>query len=180
MDIQEIWEKALKETEIIRPRIVPLSSSEATALPYIFLAESSVNTGDTVVRTGKVMVEKPSIILPQDMPHFEGFDFEEDLHFGENTIINFLIVRGVRFPSLKYNNQVSKIDIFEGPLSKAIKEYSHRLQKTEDVHTGLVIGPEDAWQFSVLIFIGAMVSRSAFGDIKMFLDDLKKKMEGKE
>ena len=177
MDIQEIWDKALKETEIIRPRVAPLSSQETTVMPYIFLAESSVNVGDTVVRTGKVLVEKPSIILPSDFPHFEGFDFEKDFHFREDTIINFLIVRGVRFPTLKYNNQISKIDIYEGPLAKAVKEYSHKLQKTEDVHAGLVIGPEEAWQFSILIFIGAMVSRSAFGDIKRFMDDLKRRME---
>jgi len=178
MDIQEIWEKALKQTEIIRPRVAPFSSHATTVLPYIFLAESSVNTGDTVVRTGKVLVEKPSIIVPEGFPHFEGFDFEKDFHFKEDTIINFLVVRGVRFPTVTYNNQLAKIDIYEGPLAKAVKEYSRKLQKAEDVHAGLIIGPEEAWQFSVLIFIGAMATRSAYGDVKTFLDDLKKKMEG--
>jgi hypothetical protein len=57
MNIQEGWEKALKTTQIIRARAQSLETYSATQLPYIFLAESAVNSGDTVVRRGEVMVE---------------------------------------------------------------------------------------------------------------------------
>jgi len=40
MDIHDSWEKALKATEIIRPRVQPLQTFEATQIPYVFLAES--------------------------------------------------------------------------------------------------------------------------------------------
>ncbi len=58
MDIEKTWEKALKYTEIIRPRVEPLNTFRTTHLPYIFLTESSVNVGDSVVRKGEVLVEK--------------------------------------------------------------------------------------------------------------------------
>ena len=78
MNIQDGWEKALKYTKIIRPRPKDLLTFEATEVPYIFLSESLVNLGDTVVRKGQIMVEKPAIILPSNMPQFEGFDFEKE------------------------------------------------------------------------------------------------------
>ena len=175
MDIMDKWEKALKNTEIIRSRIHPLSASETTELPYLFLAESAVNAGDSVVRKGKVFVEKPSIILPENIPQLEGFDFDEELHLNEDTIINFLIVRGVRFPSYRYNNKTYSLDIHEGRLKNAIDHFSDQLQKSENVHTGLIVGPEDCWQFSILIFICTMAAKSADKDIRRLLDDFEKR-----
>ena len=157
MDIQDIWEKALKNTEIIRPRVQALLTFATTNLLYIFLAESSLNLGDKVVRKGEVLLEKPTLILPSNLPQFEGFDFEKEPHFNQDTLTNFLLVRGVTFPSLKYNNKTYTLDIFEGQLKKAIEYYNNKLRRQEDVHTGLVVGPEDCWQFSVLIFILSLI-----------------------
>lgn len=174
MDIQEGWEKALKLTEIIRPRVQPLRTYEVTRLPYWFLSESSVNPGDTVVRKGEVLVEKPAIVMPFNMPHFEGFDFESQMHLNEDLLTSFFLVRGVSFPSLKYNNKTASLDVYEGKLSGALEHHTSLLHRSEDVHTGLITGPEDTWQFSVLIFVGTQVIRSAEGDIRKLLDDFKR------
>lgn len=171
MNLQDLWEKALKKTEVIRPRVQPLQTFAATHLPYICLSESSINPGDTAVRKGEVVIEKPAIILPSNMPHFDGFDFEKDMDFGPDTLTNFFLVRGVSFPSMKYNNTTSSLDIYEGNLSKSAKHYTSELQKHENVSTGLIMGPEDCWQFSVLIFVAGQVMRSAEGDIRRLLDD---------
>lgn len=170
MNIQDGWEKALKYTKIIRPRPKDLLTFEATEVPYIFLSESLVNLGDTVVRKGQVMVEKPAIILPSNMPQFEGFDFEREFHSGQDMLLNFLLIRGVTFPSLKYNNKTYSLDVYEGHLEKAVGYYSDKLQQGEDVSNGLVAGPEDSWQFSILIFIATQIMRSADGDIKRLLE----------
>ncbi|MBN1687491.1 MAG: hypothetical protein JW893_00140 [Candidatus Omnitrophica bacterium] len=177
MDIEDYWQKALKQTEIVRPRIQPLLSHKETHLPYIFLAESVINVGDTVVREGEVVVEKPSIILPSNYPQLEGFDTEEDTSFHPEMMTNFLLIRGIRFPSYKYNNRTYSLEIREGRLKAAIEEYSRKLQSEENVSTGLVIGPEDCWQFSVLIFVGSQVLKTADQDIKKLLDDYKKRYD---
>lgn len=174
MNIQDGWEKALKHTNIIRSRPKDLLTFEATDVPYIFLSESLVNLGDTVVRKGQVRVEKPAIILPNNLPQFEGFNFEDEFHSGQDMILNFLLVRGVTFPSLKYNNKTSSLDIYEGHLEKAIGYYSDTLQRREDVTNGLIAGPEDSWQFSILIFIASQIMRSADGDIKRLLERFRK------
>ena len=170
MNIEELWEKALKNTEIIRPRVKPLDTVKTTHLPYIFLAESSVNIGDCVVRKGETLVEKPTLLLPPGSPQLDGFDFRDASRQHQEMINNFFLVRGIEFPSLKYNNKTYSLDIFEGRLSRAIEKYTQELQKEENVTSGLIIGPEDCWQFSVLIFICTQIVRSADNDIKSFIN----------
>ena len=173
MDLEELWEQALKRTEIIRLRMTELSSFETTALPYIFLAESSLNMGDTVVRKGHVLVERPSLILPT--PQFQGFEFETDLKLSEDAVLNFLLVRGVRFPSLRYRHELSSLDLREGSLQQAIDHFSTQLKQAEDIQTGLVIGPEEVWQLSVMMLVGSCVIRSAEGDLRRILDAWRRK-----
>lgn len=174
MNIQDYWEKALKHTEIVRPRVHPLSTVGATELPYIFLAESAIHVSDTVVRKGHVLVEKPSLILPSDQPQLQGFESEDRNAWDMEGLINFLFVRGVRFPSFKYNNQVQALDVYEGKLKQAVDHYLKQLQEKENVTTGLVMGPEDCWQFSVLIFTAMQAGRQAEGDFRRLWDDFLK------
>ena len=135
MDIQKAWEEALRNTEIIRSRVKALLTFTDTKVPYIFLSESNVNLGDTVVRKGEILVEKPSLILPPNIPQFLGFDFEKEADFNREAVINFLLVRGVTLPSLKYNNRTYSLDIHEGKLQDAIGHYSN-LYGNRAVETG--------------------------------------------
>lgn len=170
MDIHESWEKALKHTEIVRPRVQPLQTFETTEIPYIFLAASSADQGSTMVRKGSVAVDKPSIILPPHLPQFEGFDFEKQFAGAADYLTTFLMVRGIRFPSLKYENKIASSEVLREKLARAADSFLQTLQRQENVSTGLVIGPEDCWQFSVLIFICSQVLRSAEGDIRKIFE----------
>ena len=177
MDIQALWDKARQHTEIVRLRLQDLATFEATVVPYIFLAESSLNQGDTVVRRGKVVIERPSIVLPSFSPQFEGFDFEKDLRVNDDAVATFLLVRGIQFPSLKYRHQISSLDLMEQPLQKAIEHWQQQLTVAEDIKTGLLIGPEESWQFSLLLLVGALVVRSAEGDLRRILDEWRKRQQ---
>ncbi len=174
MNIQDSWEKALRQTEVIRPRVQPLNTFSPTRIPYVMLSESVVNTGDTVVRKGQIVVERPAIVLPYNLPQFEGFEFDDDRHFNEDMLTNFFLVRGVSLPSLRYNNKTSSMEVFEGGLSKAIAHHSAIIHRSEDVHTGLIVGPEDSWQFSLLIFVSGQIARNVDGDVRKLLDGYRK------
>lgn len=173
MNIYESWEKALRETEVIRSRVQALLTFADTQVPYIFLSESTANEDDTVVRKGGILFQKPSIILPPNVPQFEGFEFEQDNL--QEEVTRFLLLRGVMLPSLRYNNKTNSLDIHEGKLSEVMTYYNDLLQKQEDVHTGLIVGPDDCWQFSLLIFIGGQVIKNADNDIRKLLEEYKKK-----
>ena len=170
MEIQALWDQARKRTEILRLRLQDLATFDATAVPYIFLAESSLNQGDTVVRQGQVLIERPAIVLPNFSPQFDGFALEEDLHLSADALATFLLVRGIQFPSLKYRHELSSLTLFEGSLQKGIEHFTQQLAAREDIKTGLVIGPEEAWQFSVLLLVGALVVRSAEGDLRRIIE----------
>ncbi len=174
MNWQELWSKAVKKTEIVRPRVLPLQTYEATHLPYICLSESSVNAGDTAVRRGEVIVQRPSIVMSFNTPQFEGFELEEKMQMNQDLFTSFLMVRGVQFPPMKYNNKNYSVDVWEGSLSKAIDHFKAELQKTENVQSGLVAGPEDCWQFSVLLFVCGQVAKSADGDLRRMMDDMRR------
>jgi hypothetical protein len=170
MDIEQLWEKAQRKTEVVRGRVKGLATFESTKVPYIFLAESSVNEGCVVVRKGKVLMEKPLILLPEDLPQFDGFDFEKEMNIGDGALQMFFLLRGIRFPSLKFNNSLDKIDLYEGSLSACAGKYKKELEKKENVNTALILGPEECWQFSLLIYMGVLAGRSAKNDILNLMD----------
>ena len=170
MDIEQRWEKAQRKTEVIRARIQSLPTFKHARVPYIFLGESVLNEGNTIVRKGKILVEKPMILLPEDLPQFEGFDMDEDFDIGPGSLQMFFLLRGIRFPSLKYNNMIDNLELEETSLSGTIKKYKGRLEKKEDVRTALIAGPEDCWQFSILLYMAALVGRCVRNDISNLLD----------
>jgi hypothetical protein len=174
MDTHEAWGQALKNTEIIRSRISTLSTFQDTNVPYIFLSPSSINEGDTVVRRGEITVQRPALVLPPNIPQFEGFDFNKESGESDSSVVNFLLVRGVSLPSLKYNNKTSSLDVFEGDVPRAIAFFANQLERREDVHTGLLAGQEDVWPFSVLIFICSQVARNTELDIKKLMEDFRR------
>ena len=178
MDIQALWEQARTRTEIVRMRLQDLPTFEAAVVPYIFLAESSVNQGDTVVRRGQVRIERPSIVLPSFAPQFDGFEFDSAAHLGAEALSTFLLVRGIQFPSLRYRHELSSLDLLEETLQKGIERFTRQLTAAEDITTGLVVGPEAAWQFSLLLLVGALVIRSAEGDVRRLLEAWRKRQAG--
>ncbi|HPB69277.1 MAG TPA: hypothetical protein PLT76_07880 [Candidatus Omnitrophota bacterium] len=174
MDIYEAWAKALKNTEILRARIQNLLVFDDTVVPYILLSESSINAGDTIVRAGEVVVQKPSLILPPNHSQFAGFEFDPS-RAAQDGLLNFLLIRGIQMPSLNYNNRTSSLNVFEGDLSKAVSYYLDSMQRQENVHTGLITGPEDCWQFSVLIYVCTQVARNSARDLVQLLEEYHKK-----
>lgn len=170
MDIEALWKRALEKTEIHRLRLQNLETFEDTLVPYILLSESSVNPGDTVVRQGKVLIQKPALVIPPQSPQFEGFDFDLPDGMGEQSLSMFLYMRGIQFPSMRYQHEIASLDLIEDSLKKAIACYQDRLARREDTKTGLMSAPEDAWQLSLLILVGALVSRSAGTDIQRIVE----------
>ena len=176
MDSTSAWEKALRETNIIRSRIIGLQTFGETQVPYILLSPSTINEGDTVVRTGEVLVHRPSLILPPNIPQLEGFNFEEG-SLKEDTMINFLMVRGITLPSMKYDNKIFSLNVFEGKIEDAVGVYGNRLQREENTSAGLICGPDQVWQLSLLIFICSQIAKNSSTDIRRLLDEYHKKKD---
>ncbi len=173
MDIEALWNKALQSTEIHRLRLEYLSTFHPTQIDYIILSRSDISEKDTVVRKGFIQIMQPLIILPPDYPMFEGFEFKENIGIESDSIRSFLYMRGVRLPSLKYYNQTYTLDVWEIGVSDALSKIQNELERKEDTKTGLIVGPNDVWQFSLLIYVACLVNRSFDNDLKKIIDKYK-------
>jgi hypothetical protein len=122
------------------------------------------------------VVQRPSLILPPNIPRFEGFDFEQEQGADQNAVINYLLVRGISVPSLTYNNKTSSLDVFEGEMERAVAHFANQLEREEDVSCGLLAGHEEVWQFSILIFICSQIARNTQVDIRRLMDDMRRRM----
>lgn len=174
MELEEKWQRTLEETKIARFYRYPLSNIHATSLPYIFLGASAINVGDTVVRKGKIVVDRPLILLPKNLPQFFGFDLEKDLDVDEDALRLFFLVRGIRFPSLKYQHESATIDVVENYPEHAAKSFKNELESKEDLMTGLIVGNAEFWQLAVLLYVTLVIGRSVPSDMEKFMDDLRR------
>ena len=55
-------------------------------------------------------------------------------------------------------------------MSKCIEKQKKALERSENVNTAIIIGPEDCWQFSVIIYMASLVGRCARTDILNMMD----------
>ncbi|MBM3463533.1 MAG: hypothetical protein FJX76_15650 [Armatimonadetes bacterium] len=163
MNFQEQFERAMRETRILRHRRSRLQTVGTTELPYVLLGESLVNLGDTVVRRGLVRVEQPNLFLFNRPVQLEGFEDEED----PGTML--ALGRAASFPPGKYFNIDTHMDIYDGPMDGAITSWQDRLDNAEDVLTGLLTGPVDAWPMSLMFYTMTMIGQNAPADVNDLL-----------
>ncbi len=170
IDIEKKWEEAVKKTKIVRSRYNKLETFKKTIVPYVLVNESLVNKGCSVIREGSVEVSPAFIHLPYSEYELLNFKFKETTNYSDEIIKSFLLIRGVRLPSMKYRNTEVKLEVKEKPVDEIIKEYLEYFQRTEDIETGLIISIPDIWQFSLIIYIATLAAKSVDNDIKNFLD----------
>jgi hypothetical protein len=147
----------------------------STQFNYIFLASSLVNDGDTVVRKGNFVIDQPTIVLPRNSASFEGFSAQESGGITDEDLSSFFYVRGISFPSLKYINELYELDVFEGSLAQAEKNFMSQVREREDIATAIMIGADTSWQFSTILTACQMIDAHIDHDLKAILDKIKKK-----
>ena len=169
MDLSKKFEEAVRKTRIIRSRYRTLNTFEATTLPYVLIGRSVVSRNTTVIREGTVEVGRAMVHLPDGLPQFDGFDFAASTSMRDETVTTFLLVRGVRLPSLKYRNSSQRLEVSEQPVEREIARVLETLSRKEDLDTGVIVGITDVWQFSLLMYVFSQVARSAGGDARAIL-----------
>lgn len=175
MSLEDLWNKALRTTEIVRLPIKRLVTFGVSECNYVFLAPSEVNKGDTTVRKGRIDIDRPSLVLPQAGPLFEGFSGSSGSEINDEMLQKFFYLRGIHFPQLKYTNEPYKLDLFEGSLMQAEKKFNEEVRYKEQVNTGIVIGEDASWQFSVILMACHLIDTHIDSDLKAILDRIRKK-----
>lgn len=170
INLEKKWEEALKKTKIVRHRIAKLETFKKTIVPYVLVSNSVVNRGCSVIRKGKVEVSPVIFHLPYSGFQLSNFKFKDTTDYSDEIVQSFLLIRGIKLPSMKYANSDVELEVVEKSVGDVIKEYQELFQRKEDVETGLVISIPDIWQFSLIIYLAAVVAKFVDNDIKNFLD----------
>lgn len=160
MNPNEMLKGAFETTEIIKERSYSLYTFGVTRLPYYFVARSEIDPKDTVIREGKVMVERPQILLPNGMSLIEGFEIDEERHGSEEDVQHILMTRKVLLPSLKYTNDSNKVDVESISVDEKIGELRNRLTNASDTATGIIRGEDRFFPFPLFLYVGKMIIRS--------------------
>jgi len=160
MNFHEALELAKSGTEIYKARKNILYTFGPTRLPYICLSQDS--SGGICVREGEVTADRPAIAIPGDNWKFEGFEAEG---VDGEGMIPVLVARGIHFPPLNYTNKHQPMRTVYREMKELVDEELNRLDAASDLRTGVFRAPNDLWQISLLIYVGAQVARSAPANI---------------
>ena len=160
MNSAEMFQAALETTDIIKERKYSLFTFGITKLPYFFVGRSEFDPHDTVIREGRVVVEKPHIIVPGNNPMFEGFEFDEDMPVDEGDIKYILMSRRIQLPSLRYINSEQSMDVENIAVDEKVSQLCNRLDSGSDTITAVIRGESRFFPLPLIIYVGKMILRS--------------------
>lgn len=168
MDFNEALELARSGTEVLRARKNTLFTFGPTRLPYVCLCEQE--DGVVAIREGEITADRPAIALPGEGWNFEGFEMD---NLDKDGMIPVMIARGVHMPQLSYTNTASASRTVREGMQAAIDRELDRLEKAQDIRTGVIRAPEAVWKMSLLLYVGSQIARSAPSNVSEHFERLR-------
>ena len=169
-DLERKFREAMEASVIHRARRADLFTFGTTILPYLFVAESGINSGDIILRRGEISTGKPAVFLQGGTPSFSGFGDEYE---GRESDMGLLFGRVFQFPNLRYAHTHNQLEVLSKSLERVLGEQIERLEREGNTRTAVISGPEDCWALSLVIYAGEMTKRSASGNIKDLIEHKK-------
>lgn len=161
--------EAVRNTKILRARKNYLFTFGNTRLPYVMVANSLINAGSSIIRTGEVVVEKPQIIISNDSSAFEGFDIDRSL-VDLDQVKFALMSRGISFPQMNYKNSTQFLEVVSDKLEVIIERQMNQFEDANDSRVGLIQCREDTWNLSLLHYVLTQVVRSSTSNMQEYLE----------
>ncbi len=162
MDFEEKLRYALERSVFHRERGSDLFTFGATRLPYFFAARSALHEGETVVRRGEILTERPAIMLGHPEMLLEGFGESQE----EDRSIALTVGRRFHMPALRYENRAGALELIPRDLEELVQAWLQELEGSGNTRTAVISAPEDAWPLPLLIYAGRMMQRSLPGNLR--------------
>lgn len=156
MDIDyEKIRQAVKHTQILRVPKQKLSTFGTTNIYYYLITEpvySELAGGarETVIREGKVIVERPRIVTPYYLSRLEGFSLEARRYFDD-----LIKAYGANAPGLfyTYRNESKGLTIVSSDLLSVAAKLNADIDRRGDPLSAIIRGEDELWDVSLLKFI---------------------------
>jgi hypothetical protein len=155
--------QAVRHTEILRAPKQSLYTFGTTNIYYYLLTcpvytKPTEETGETVIREGRVIAQKPRIVTPYYLAHLEGFSPEARRYFealmnqyGQN-------VAGLFYT---YKNEPKELNIVSDNLLSVVDKLNAEIDKRGEHLAAIIKGEDQLWDVSLLKFIFELTRRSA-------------------
>ncbi len=163
MEPEREWRRAVEKTWIARFPKQHLATFGITNLAYYVVTEPiyrEIDQGkeEGVVRTGRVIAERPAVITPTYALNLRGFS-PEAYEYLRDTAQSY----GPNSPGIlyQYKNEAEKVDILSGAPSDIAYRISDDLDRRKEDLSVVLVGVDELWDVALLKFIYEFTSSSA-------------------
>ena len=172
MDPERDWRRAVEHTRVVRAPNQHLATFGQTNIAYYVVTEPvyrDLGMGDGpegVVRSGRVIAQKPSLVTPTYALNLEGFSSDAYEYF--RSVAD---AYGPQSPGIlyQYRNQAEEMDILGGEPGDIADRINDDLeQKKESMSVVMIGGADSLWDVCLLKFIYEFTSRSAASNAAEF------------
>ena len=164
------WRRAIEQTWVVRFPKQRLATFGSTNIAYYVVTEPIYRELDPgkdegVVRTGRVIAERPALITPTYAMNLQGFSAEAYEYFryiatqaGPNT-------PGILY---QYRNEYEDTDIVGGSATEIAHRISDDLDGRDEDLSVVMVGVDELWDVALLKFVYEFTSSSAAGNVQDF------------
>ena len=157
----ERLEYAVRHTQVLRPPRQNLETFGITKVRYHLLTAPAytdlvAGEGETVVREGQVIAERPRVVTPYYLLNLEGFSHHA------RRYLEKMAQEEHSSPALlyRYRNEVEGLSIVSEPLDQLAQKLTEKLEREGTALACVIKGVDELWDVSLLRFIHEFTLRS--------------------
>lgn len=162
MERDERIKYAIEQTQLVRAPKQALATFGVSDIRYYLLTqpvytEITGNPGETVLRQGRVVAERPKIVTPYYLLNlFQGFEH------GKEYADYLYRTYGANEPGLlyQYRNEPGSMDILSSPLDAVIENINQEIERSQNPLTTIIKGVDELWDISLMKFIHDITRQS--------------------
>ena len=170
LDNERDWRRAIEQTWVVRYPKQHLATFGSTNVAYYVVTEPiykdlGIAKDEGVVRTGRVIAERPALITPMYAMNLQGFSSEAYEYFREVAMRSGPNSAGVLY---QYKNEAGKMDIVSGNPSEIAHRIGDDLDRRKEDLSVVMVGVDELWDVALLKFIYEFTSSSVSGNVQEF------------
>lgn len=167
METEQEWRRAIEQTWVVRFPKQNLATFGATNIAYYVVTEPIYQELDPqkqegVVRTGRVIAERPTVVTPTYAMNLQGFSSEAYKYFDHMAQQSGPNTPGILY---QYRNEAGKMDIVSGSASEIAHRIRDDLDSRKEDLSVVMVGVDELWDVALLKFIYEFTSSSVAGNI---------------
>ncbi|MCL2615711.1 MAG: hypothetical protein FWD30_02810 [Dehalococcoidia bacterium] len=161
MNEEEKLSQAIGNTTVLRRPKQALSTFGATTINYYVLsspAYAESESSETVVRTGRVIANKPHIVTPYYLSRLDGFSAEAQRYMRKLMEMYGPDVPGIYYT---YSNEHGGTDVMPGSIEDVLAKINAEIDERKDFLAAVIRGEDTLWDVALMKFIFEITKASS-------------------